>query len=127
MDDKPLTLAQVLWEERAALEGPESKIEGLGGKGFYDLSDADDLDAIYQQFNADNRWALCLSGGGIRSAAFALGIVQCLANCKAMPKPRSNNTKPTLGDPEPMLAQFDYLSTVSGGGYLGSWLSTWLF
>lgn len=47
--------------------------------------------------------ALCLSGGGIRSASFALGIIQALA---AHPK----NAQKCL------LAQFDYLSTVSGGG-----------
>ena len=47
--------------------------------------------------------ALCLSGGGIRSAAFCLGVMQALAR-------------------NGVLAQFDYLSTVSGGGYIGSWL-----
>jgi len=51
--------------------------------------------------------ALCLSGGGIRSAAFSLGVVQGLARCG-------------------LLDKFDFLSTVSGGGYLGSWLSTWV-
>jgi hypothetical protein len=51
--------------------------------------------------------ALCLSGGGIRSAAFALGIVQGLARRK-------------------ILHRFDYLSTVSGGGYLGSFLTAWV-
>ena len=25
-----------------------------------------------------------------------------------------------------VLAQFDYLSTVSGGGYIGSWLTAWI-
>ncbi len=50
--------------------------------------------------------ALCLSGGGIRSAAFALGILQGLA--------RRN-----------LLRRFHYLSTVSGGGYIGSWLTAW--
>ena len=48
--------------------------------------------------------ALCLSGGGIRSAAFSLGVVQALARIS-------------------LLAQFDYLSTVSGGGFIGAWLS----
>ncbi len=51
--------------------------------------------------------ALCLSGGGIRSASFALGVVQGLAR---------------LG----LLGRFHYLSTVSGGGYLGGWLSAWM-
>jgi hypothetical protein len=50
---------------------------------------------------------LALSGGGIRSASFALGVVQMLINSS-------------------LLQRFDYLSTVSGGGYLGSSLSWWL-
>ena len=51
--------------------------------------------------------ALAISGGGIRSATFALGVLVALA--------RRN-----------LLYQFDYLSTVSGGGYLGSFLTTFL-
>jgi hypothetical protein len=50
--------------------------------------------------------ALCLSGGGIRSASFALGVLQTLARYG-------------------VLGQFDYLSTVSGGGYIGSFLTAW--
>lgn len=50
---------------------------------------------------------LALSGGGIRSATFCLGVLQALA---ARGK----------------LAAFDYLSTVSGGGYIGAWLSAWV-
>ena len=53
--------------------------------------------------------ALCLSGGGIRSASFALGVLQALAD-----------SHPNL------LGRFHYLSTVSGGGYIGSWLSAWI-
>jgi hypothetical protein len=51
--------------------------------------------------------ALCLSGGGIRSAAFSLGVIQVLAY-------------------HGLLTQFQYLSTVSGGGYIGGWLSRWI-
>ena len=51
--------------------------------------------------------ALALSGGGIRSATFSLGVLIALA--------RRN-----------LLYQFDYLSTVSGGGYLGSFLTAFL-
>ncbi|MFZ0311816.1 MAG: patatin-like phospholipase family protein [Candidatus Korobacteraceae bacterium] len=51
--------------------------------------------------------ALCISGGGIRSATFALGALQALAD-------------------HGLLDQFDYLSTVSGGGYIGSWLTAWI-
>jgi hypothetical protein len=55
----------------------------------------------------DKRAALCISGGGIRSATFGLGILQGLARCG-------------------LLNKFHYLSTVSGGGYIGSWLSAWI-
>lgn len=51
---------------------------------------------------------LAFSGGGIRSATFCLGVLQALAGQKR-------------------LASFDYLSTVSGGGYIGSWLSAWIY
>jgi hypothetical protein len=50
------------------------------------------------------RAGLALSGGGIRSASFGLGILQALAYGK-------------------WLREFDYLSTVSGGGYSGASLS----
>jgi hypothetical protein len=52
------------------------------------------------------RSALCFSGGGIRSATFCLGVMQGLSH-------------------HSLLQEFDYLSTVSGGGYIGSWLSAW--
>lgn len=52
--------------------------------------------------------ALCLSGGGIRSAAFSLGVLQGLARHK-------------------LLSRFHYLSTVSGGGYIGGWLTAWAY
>ncbi len=51
--------------------------------------------------------ALCISGGGIRSATFGLGAIQRMAE-------------------HGLLGKFDYLSTVSGGGYIGSWLSAWV-
>jgi hypothetical protein len=54
---------------------------------------------------------LALSGGGIRSAAFCLGALQSLAVtgvAGAAPGTRS------------LFDQVDYLSTVSGGGYVGS-------
>jgi hypothetical protein len=53
------------------------------------------------------RSALCLSGGGVRSATFNLGVLQGLARCG-------------------LLDRFDYLSTVSGGGFIGSWLTAWI-
>src|SRR5262249_39116740 len=50
--------------------------------------------------------ALCLSGGGIRSGTFSLGVLQGLAKRGLLP-------------------EMHYLSTVSGGGYIGSWLTAW--
>ena len=50
-----------------------------------------------------------LSGGGIRSGTFALGLFQGLA------KGAAGSRRPTG-----LLRHIDYLSTVSGGGYFGS-------
>ena len=50
---------------------------------------------------------LAFSGGGIRSATFNLGVLQALACSR-------------------LLRAFDYLSTVSGGGYIGGWLMAWM-
>ena len=56
----------------------------------------------------DGQWrddvtGLALSGGGIRSATLGLGVLQSLARYR-------------------LLRRFDFLSTVSGGGYIGSFL-----
>jgi len=50
---------------------------------------------------------LAISGGGVRSASIALGVVQTLSR-------------------EGILRRVDYLSTVSGGGFLGSCISALL-
>jgi hypothetical protein len=54
-----------------------------------------------------NLVGLALSGGGIRSATFCLGLLQGM-------------------DKLNLVRIFDYLSTVSGGGYVGGWWSAWL-
>ena len=51
-----------------------------------------------------NLAGLAISGGGIRSATFGLGILEGMKS---------------FG----LLKKLDYLSTVSGGGYIGAWLS----
>jgi Patatin-like phospholipase len=57
--------------------------------------------------DADAFWTgIALSGGGIRSATFGLGVVQALAR-------------------ENLLKEFDYISSVSGGSYLASSLQFW--
>jgi predicted acylesterase/phospholipase RssA len=55
----------------------------------------------------DDLTGIALSGGGIRSATFGLGVLQGLAELN-------------------LLRVFDYLSTVSGGGFVGGWWSAWL-
>ena len=91
-----LSVDQVLREEFAHLHPGAA-----GGAG---------LASLYETIHGlvEKRSALCLSGGGIRSASFALGVMQGLAERKVLP-------------------QFHYLSTVSGGGYIGGWLTAWLY
>jgi len=118
-------LHQVLFAEYEA-QGieprlPEGYVAGLRARceeSFADIADAEkragriDSELIKEFYRwvhrgKAGRSALCFSGGGIRSATFGLGIVQGLAHRK-------------------LLGAFDFLSTVSGGGYLGSWLSAWI-
>jgi hypothetical protein len=98
----PLSLERVLAEEYVRLhdEPCDPETAPLG----------DSLQELYKRIHQDARngkvrTALSISGGGIRSATFALGVIQQLAR---------------FG----ILEKFDYLSTVSGGGYIGSWLSS---
>ena len=57
----------------------------------------------------DRSWAagIALSGGGIRSATFAMGVLVAISR-------------------RGLLQQFDYLSSVSGGGYTASFLTNLL-
>ena len=65
------------------------------------------LKSIIKDIHEQQHSAICLSGGGIRSATFGLGVLQGLAH-------------------NGLLNKFSYLSTVSGGGYVGGWLSAWI-
>ena len=75
------------------------------------LRDGDRIDSsagdVYARLHRARPAALCISGGGIRSATFGLGVLQGLAR-------------------KGLLQHVDYISTVSGGGYIGSWLTSWL-
>src|SRR3546814_688116 len=104
--DGVIMLPEVLLEEFQRIHGylPEGS-ENL--KACSPEKDANCLTDTFRVLHRQERWALCLSGGGIRSATFALGVVQGLAR-------------------NGLLERFDYLSTVSGGGYLGGWLSGWI-
>ncbi len=100
---RPKSLADILAEE---LDGK------IGDEQTQELPVAEKqarLKAVYERIHQEQpaRSALCLSGGGIRSAIFGLGILQGLAKAQ-------------------LLGTFDYLSTVSGGGYVGGWLTAWI-
>jgi hypothetical protein len=73
MDD---TIAQMVRQRREALHGTDA---------------------------GQRAWGLALSGGGIRSATFCLGLLKALAQRR-------------------QLLRFDLMSTVSGGGYVGAML-----
>ena len=100
---QPLSLFNALRQEFEELHGvPGANSQAGGSSG--------DLEDLYRRIHAleVRPAALCLSGGGIRSASFALGVLQALSRYG-------------------LLRHFHYLSTVSGGGYIGSWLSAWRF
>jgi hypothetical protein len=59
---------------------------------------------VLARAHASGLTGLALSGGGVRSATFNLGVLQALGE-------------------QQLLRDFDYLSTVSGGGFIGGWLS----
>jgi hypothetical protein len=100
---KPSTPAQVLTEEldeidRARKLRQPAQIAVAGP--------AEAADPVQRAI--DRRLAgLAFSGGGIRSATFNLGVLQALADAG-------------------LLGHVDYLSTVSGGGYIGTWLESWI-
>jgi hypothetical protein len=140
--DYPLTLAEVLFEELEATDGVMPPIPGnqwreieegikeiravaTGSPDSIAASNVDPFDLIWKRRTElssrlvpkiyqlihklpEARSALCLSGGGIRSATFNLGLLQGLAR-------------------NGQLGEFNYLSTVSGGGFIGSWLTAWIY
>ncbi len=87
--------------------GDSEDLEYFGAKNVIDA----ELQLINKKYEKEPKQTkdlagLSLSGGGIRSASFSLGIMQALAY-------------------KNWLSKIDYLSTVSGGGYIGASL-TWL-
>jgi len=87
----------------------EEELDLLAGKRVAGTKDSDPPPAPTpcDRAHSMNLAALAFSGGGIRSAVFNLGFIQGLGAKQS-------------------LHLFDYLSTVSGGGYIGGWLSALL-
>ncbi len=124
-DEKAICFAAALAEElkeihllskKRGLEGrePSDEITKMAVRNADSGPCADDLvlaateaKRVFEEAHKMNLVGLAFSGGGIRSATFNLGILQGLADLD-------------------LLRKFDYLSTVSGGGYIGSWLEAWI-
>ena len=103
MIQMPSTPAQVLTEEldeidrTRELRQPANAVASSSAEADYPVQRAIDRRLV----------GLAFSGGGIRSATFNLGVLQALADGG-------------------LLGHVDYLSTVSGGGYIGTWLESWI-
>jgi len=95
----PLFFQEVFQEELKVIEGLRQRVSG-GRESFPGATS-------FERAHNAQLLGLSFSGGGIRSATFNLGVLQTLAKMK-------------------MLHCFDYISTVSGGGYIGSWLAAWI-
>lgn len=108
--------AQLAESERAyeALERAKERQEDYAGAEAACRNADLHLKQILHRLNGS---ALCLSGGGIRSASYGLGVLEGLARFSRRGGP---------GTPRPLMDSLDYLSTVSGGGYIGSWLMAWV-
>ena len=85
-----------------AAAGPEAATAASGR-----LGPIPKIEVLRRQALGMDLAGLALGGGGIRSATFGLGVLQALATFR-------------------LLGSFDYLSTVSGGSYIGGWLAAWV-
>jgi hypothetical protein len=120
----PYTFNQVLLDEMRKLRPYVEEFQKLHAEPFADPAQpwvkkevrSENLKDIYRHVSALDKWddenvaplsALCLSGGGIRSATFNLGVLQAMARLGCLDK-------------------FDYFSSVSGGGYIAGWLKAWM-
>jgi len=122
-EDKPLLLSRVLREEYEALR-PEWREElnsvpvvAAATPEEQEEKEKKELQRLFEILHRKSAAssgkpgglaALCLSGGGIRSATFNLGTMQGLARAGVLDK-------------------FDYLSSVSGGGFIAGWLAGWIY
>ena len=118
-DDPLKSQSDAVSLRRQAIDG----LDSAGGSG----------DEENSALRPPDLWGLALSGGGIRSATYSLGVLQAIAQARRPVKPKAeerqraaNLVAPSQAHPlagqvfrESMLSRFDYLSTVSGGGYIG--------
>jgi hypothetical protein len=98
-DNQPISFQDLVQTEHKALTGESSKSTKIAAPST--------SNEPWVRFTSRDYFGLALSGGGIRSATFNLGLLEAL-------------------DEKKVLNWIDYLSTVSGGGYVGGFWSTWL-
>jgi hypothetical protein len=98
------TFGEAFKQELGVIGGDRGATIGFGGCP--EGAEPDDAAEPFAKDVPQDLVGLALSGGGIRSATFNLGLLQGLAERKLLPL-------------------FHYLSTVSGGGYIGSFWSAW--
>ncbi|MGE0564528.1 MAG: patatin-like phospholipase family protein [Pseudolabrys sp.] len=100
--DKLYTCEEIHERERASINkrrGAGNHVKEFSGFGPATAANKEDAVPVLDTVG------LALSGGGVRSAAFCLGAIQAL-------------------DVADVLKRVDYLSTVSGGGYIGCAMSS---
>ncbi len=88
---------------------------------FKEEKDLIDRNKSIKELHSSDVCAISLSGGGIRSATFSLGVLQAISECD---KDCCTVEEGNKSYKNSFLARFDYLSTVSGGGYIGGFLSS---
>jgi hypothetical protein len=88
------------------LEPDQDDVESIWRRAYY----VPDADKLVPNAAVRKPTALCLSGGGIRSGCVAMGAMQTLSR-----EPEGEET-PRWNE-APLLDGFDYIISVSGGGY----------
>ncbi|MCV7092027.1 patatin-like phospholipase family protein [Mycobacterium interjectum] len=99
------------WDDALPEPGPEPEegdVEAAWRRAYY-VPDGNGAGGRRDDGSAPTPTALCLSGGGIRSACVAMGAMQQLA----FPRGAVADAWP----PGPALDDFDYVISVSGGGF----------
>jgi len=113
--NQPVGFDRVLLAEHEAIRARRQRLEIIG-RGSVVRSDPNAAGGLL-----DDLTGVALSGGGVRSAAFCLGVLQALdASLLTGRQGTPNNERSGIDC-------IDYLSTVSGGGYIGSSLTAAMY
>lgn len=99
------------WDDALPAPAPEpteGDVEAAWRRAYY-IPDGEPKGGKHRDGSAATPTALCLSGGGIRSACVAMGAMQQLAG----PRGAVTDAWPAA----PALDDFDYVISVSGGGF----------